>query len=104
MKKFISILIVFFTIFTLASYSKAIYANEAVKEPSACSNSMNNLTLEEQKMLENSKRDILIYINKRLKNVPIKKLNLFHKFKVIIYGSLGAAIIASIYAIYRLTS
>ena len=103
MKKFISILIVFFSTLTLASYSKTIYAIDTLKESSMCS-SINNLTLEEQKILEASKNDILIYINKKFKIVPIKDFGLSHKSKIILYGALSAAIIASIYAIYRLTS
>lgn len=102
MKKFLSILIVFFTTLTLTSYSRTIYANELVKESSTCNNSINNLTVEEQKMLESSKKDILIYVNKKFKIVPIKDFGLSHKSKIILYSALSAAIIASMYAIYRL--
>lgn len=103
MKKFISILIIFFTTLTLTSYSRTIYANEPVKEPSAFNSGINNLTVEEQKMLEASKKDILIYVNKKFKIVPIKDFGLSHKSKIILYSVLSAAIIASMYAIYRLT-
>lgn len=103
MKKFISILIVFFTTLTFTGYSRTIYANDTIKEPYVCNNSINNLTVEEQKMLEASKKDILIYINKKFKIVPIKDFGLSHKSKIILYGALSVAFIASMYAIYRLT-
>lgn len=100
MKKSVSIFLVLSFFLTLINFNVA-YADDIVTDSSVSKDCLSNLTAEEQKTLESSKKDMLIEIKKKFKVVPIRDFSLSYKTKLILCCASSVTLATSIYIIYK---